>query len=76
MKKAREADNPVCIVARTVMGNGVSFMEHKEKYHGSPLNGAEYKEAMALLGLEDRLDFYKDLRKGRWTWTSSYRDPI
>jgi transketolase len=76
MKKAREATNPVCIVAKTVMGNGVSFMEHKEKYHGSPLNAGEYKEAMAILGLEDRLDFYKDLRKGRSTWTSSNSDPI
>ncbi len=76
MKKAGEATNPVCILARTVMGKGVSFMEHKEKYHGSPLNDAEYKQAMALLGLEDRLDYYRDLRKGKWTWTISHVDPV
>ncbi len=59
--------NPVCIVANTIMGNGISFMENKEKYHGSPLNAAEYKEAMSILGLEDKLDFYKEKRKGVWT---------
>lgn len=76
LKKAREGSNPVCILARTVMGKGVSFMENKEKYHGSPLNDAEYKEAMALLGFEDRRDYYKDLRKGKWTWTNPYLAPV
>jgi transketolase len=75
MKVAVHSPVPVCIVARTVMGNGIPFMEHKEKYHGSPLNEAEYKEAMAVLGLEDRLDFYREMRKGQWTWTGSYPEP-
>ena len=64
LKTARNAVNPVCIVANTVMGNGISFMENKEKYHGSPLNAAEYKDAMDILGLDDKLDFYKEKRKG------------
>lgn len=68
LQRARDVDNPVCIIASTVMGNGVPFMEHKEKYHGSPLNETEYKEAMAILGLEDRLEYYKELRKGKWTF--------
>jgi len=54
------------------MGNGISFMENKEKYHGSPLSEAEYKEAMGILGLTDKLDFYKEKRKGVWTWNPSY----
>jgi transketolase len=53
------------------MGNGISFMENKEKYHGSPLNAAEYKDAMDILGLDDKLDFYKEKRKGVWTWNPS-----
>lgn len=70
LRKARsDNENPVCIVAKTIMGHGVPFMEHKEKYHGSPLNAAEYKEAMAILGLEDRLEYYRDIRKGRWTYS-------
>ena len=71
LKTARNAVNPVCIVANTVMGNGISFMENKEKYHGSPLNAAEYKDAMDILGLDDKLDFYKEKRKGVWTWNPS-----
>jgi transketolase len=47
-------------------------MENKEKYHGSPLNATEYKEAMNILGLDDKLDFYKEKRKGTWTFTPSY----
>lgn len=71
LKRAREVDNPVCIIANTVMGNGVPFMENKEKYHGSPVSEAEYKEAMAILGLEDRLDYYREKRKGQWTFELS-----
>ncbi len=71
LKQARSVDNPVCIIANTVMGNGVPFMENKEKYHGSPVSEAEYKEAMGILGLEDRLDYYRDKRKGTWTFQLS-----
>ena len=74
MRTAVASSSPVCIVARTVMGNGVPLMEHKEKYHGSPLSEAEYKEAMSVLDLEDRFDFYRELRKGHWTWTGSYEE--
>lgn len=71
MKKAREVDNPVCIVANTVIGNGVGFMENREKYHGSPLNQVEYKQAIEILDLEDDLEFYKERRKGVCSWTPS-----
>lgn len=68
LKKARETDNPVCILARTVIGNGVPFMENTEKYHGSPLNLAEYKQAIEILGVEDDLDFYRERRNGVCAW--------
>jgi transketolase len=74
LKKARTIDNPVCIVANTVIGNGVSFMENTEKYHGSPLSMAEYKQAMEILDLEDDLEFYRDHRKGSCSWRSSYNE--
>ena len=74
-KNAAMNENPVCIVAKTVMGNGVPFMENKEKYHGSPVSEAEYKEAMTILDLEDRLDFYKAMRKGQWTFKPAYDEP-
>jgi transketolase len=75
MRSARLAATPVCIVARTVMGNGVPSMENKEKYHGSPLGESEYGEAMAALGLDNRMEHYKELRKGHWTWSGSYAEP-
>ncbi|HVN95184.1 MAG TPA: transketolase [Syntrophorhabdaceae bacterium] len=71
LKRARDAENPVCIVARTVMGKGIPFMENKEKYHGSPLNDAECKDGMCVIGADDKLDFYKEKRKGMWTWQPS-----
>lgn len=71
LRKARSVENPVCIIANTVMGNGVPFMENKEKYHGSPVSESEYKEAMKVLGVDDRLDHYKEKRKGAWGFQPS-----
>ena len=46
-KEAREVkDRPVCIVAKTVKGKGVSFMENKAGWHGKSTNAEEYKAAM------------------------------
>jgi len=54
---------PVAIIARTVMGKGVSFMENKEVYHGKALTIDEYKKAMAELGLDDDLEEYRRMRE-------------
>ncbi len=44
-KKPR--DMPLFIVARTIKGKGVSYMENNPKYHGSPpANGEEYNQAL------------------------------
>ncbi|HOE18613.1 MAG TPA: transketolase [Syntrophorhabdaceae bacterium] len=75
LKEARSAKNPTCIIARTIMGNGVPFMENKEKYHGSPLNEKEYKEAVAVLGVEDGIDRYREVRKGAPTFKGAYEEP-
>lgn len=46
-KEAREVkDRPVCIVAKTVKGKGVSFMENQAGWHGKSTNAEEYKVAM------------------------------
>jgi transketolase len=67
-RKARTNENPTCILAATVMGKGVPFMENKEKYHGSPLNEKEYREAMAILGLEDDSAASRERREGVCNW--------
>ncbi len=56
-------DCPVVILAHTVMGKGVSFMENKYEYHGKALSVEECREALKELGLEDDLDRYLSLRK-------------
>lgn len=41
---------PSIIIARTVKGKGVSFMEGKNTWHGSPIGDDNYKQAMQELG--------------------------
>lgn len=41
---------PVIIMARTVKGKGVSFMEGQSAWHGKPISDAEYAAAMQELG--------------------------
>jgi transketolase len=60
--EAVEDGEPTSIIAKTVMGKGVSFMEGMEKYHGAPLKPEEYKRAMEELKLDDDLTEYKKLR--------------
>jgi transketolase len=59
---AQDASGPVAIVAQTVIGKGVSFMEGKEEFHGRGLKPDEYVQAMGELGLEPRLDDASDRR--------------
>jgi transketolase len=42
--------HPTAIVARTVKGKGVSFMENKHAWHGKPPNREEAERALAELG--------------------------
>ena len=49
-KAARECtDKPTAIVANTVKGKGVSFMENQVKWHGNTPKGEQYDIAMAEL---------------------------
>ena len=47
-----QTDGPVLIVARTLKGKGVSFVENKEGWHGKALSADEAKQALAELGGE------------------------
>ena len=55
-------DAPIMILARTVMGKGVSFMENKCGYHGAPVRPEQLTDALAELGIENDLDKYKQMR--------------
>ena len=40
---------PTCIIAKTVKGKGISFMENQVGWHGKAPNGEEYQKAMIEL---------------------------
>ncbi|MCM0650922.1 transketolase [Clostridium swellfunianum] len=49
--KAKELKGkPVVILAKTVKGKGVSFMEGKNIWHGKPISNEEYEKALKELG--------------------------
>lgn len=52
LERARtlSADGPVAVVARTVKGKGVSFMEGRHEWHGKAPNDAEFELAMKEIG--------------------------
>jgi transketolase len=51
---AREIhDKPVCIIARTTKGKGVSFMENDSNWHGNVPNADQLKQALAELGVRE-----------------------
>ncbi len=56
--------HPVAILAHTIMGKGVSFMENKYEYHGKALKEDQLEKALSELGLENNLKKYKELREG------------
>lgn len=62
------ADRPTCVIAKTVMGKGVKFMENSAHFHGTAASDAQLKEAFAALGIEDRLDEYRKARAATKPW--------
>jgi len=47
--KAKLEKQPVMIIANTIKGKGVSFMENKAEWHGTPPGKKEFEMAMAEL---------------------------
>jgi transketolase len=47
-------DRPVMIIAKTIKGKGVSFIEDKNGWHGKPLKKDELARALAELGTVDK----------------------
>ncbi len=62
VREAVSIDKPVMILAHTVMGKGVSFMENKEKYHGAALSEEQLTEALKELGCDNDPERYRQLR--------------
>jgi len=49
IKKAKKFNGPVCIIAYTIPGKGVSFMERKYEWHGKAPNPEQAEKALAEL---------------------------
>ncbi len=64
IREAISRKAPVAILAHTVMGKGVSFMENKYEYHGKALKEDQLEEALKELGIENDLEKYRKLRNG------------
>ncbi len=47
--QARKATTPVVILAQTIKGKGISFLENQEGWHGRALNDAQATQAMLEL---------------------------
>lgn len=50
LTRARDASRPTAIVARTVKGQGVSFLADKPGWHGKTLDPEQTKQALAEIG--------------------------
>ena len=58
---------PLVIIAQTIKGKGVSFLENQDGWHGKPLDQAQLAQALEELGTtDDQLGF--NLRRPEATW--------
>lgn len=64
--KVAKPNAPIVIVANTIMGKGISFMENIARYHGSPLNREQLDIALKELGQENDFD----------TWAAERQKPV
>ncbi|SPF51688.1 Transketolase domain protein [Syntrophobacter sp. SbD1] len=67
---------PSAIIAHTIMGKGVSFMENKAKYHGSTLNESDAAKALEELGLDNPLAELKQRRCAGLVSQKHFSKPI
>src|SRR5712691_346398 len=84
--RARAAERPTAVLARTVKGKGVSFLENKEGWHGKALDPEQAKQAIAELGGEVRSRTFPVQKPEPWERPSmqgtgslalkSYSEPI
>jgi transketolase len=50
LTEARESERPTAVIAETVRGKGVSFMENSEHWHAGAITEEQYEQAMEELG--------------------------
>lgn len=62
-EKARKSDKPTAVIAKTIKGKGVSFLEDKNGWHGKPLKQEDLERALEELGPMPEIDAKKYVKK-------------
>jgi len=73
---ARKGPNPKVILARTIKGQGVSFIEDKNGWHGKPLKPEELGKALAELGPRPEIDSRKYVRTRPAVEAPKWKDSV
>jgi transketolase len=63
LESIAESTRPSVILAETVMGKGVPFMENQARYHGSTLSETQLEQALEILEVPNHLSHYRKLRE-------------
>ncbi len=74
-------DKPICIIAKTKKGAGVSFMADVEGYHGKAVPAADVDKALAELGnpkgdIRVKVNGYRDGEPTGTYTTGTYMPPV
>jgi transketolase len=78
LRRARGARGPAVILAKTVKGKGVSFLEDKNGWHGKPLKEEELQKALQEIGPMPAVESKKLVRPPKkafrpdWKKTSAF----
>ncbi len=75
LRPSADPAGPRVVLAETVMGKGVSFMENDPQFHGRALTRPEAARALAELGIPDDLDDLAEARRKGSTACRSSRIP-
>lgn len=63
IRVALKKGGPAVILAHTIMGKGVSFMENIKDYHGKALTRDQLEKALRELNCDNKLSYYEKMRK-------------
>ena len=63
LKKARKSNKPMAIIARTLKGHGLSFVEDRNGWHGKPLKPDQLEQAFYELGPMPKFNSKKLVKK-------------
>ena len=73
-KASKDDRHPYAIIAETVIGKGVSFMENKPEFHGRALTKEEHTRAMRELDIEDDIIKISETRATRRIHNHTHRN--